>query len=148
MIIKMIEQKVVQSYEVFIVTFYRAQYRLYRQTLRNLIFRDSTMLDVQVRTMNFMQRCQRSFIFLDLMTCQRLSFMRIKNRVNVIYFKTEYVMMIVENVDQIMKKQLKHRLHFENVFDHVKLLEASITVIETKRNFCLSLLLSRADVVD
>jgi superfamily I DNA and/or RNA helicase len=46
MIIKMIEQKIVQSCEVFIITFYRAQYRLYRQTLRNLFLRDSTMLDV------------------------------------------------------------------------------------------------------
>jgi hypothetical protein len=82
------------------------------------------------------------------MTCQRLSFMRVKNRVNVVCFRTKHVMMIVEDVDQIIKKQLKHRLHFENVFDYVKLLEASITVIETKRNFCLSLSLSRADVVD
>jgi hypothetical protein len=106
------------------------------------------MLDVQVRTINFMQKCQKSFIFLDLMTCQKLSFMRIKNRVNVVYFKAEHVMMIVEDVDQIMKKQLKHRLHFENVFDYVKLLKASITVIETKRNFCLLLSLSRADVID
>jgi hypothetical protein len=34
------------------------------------------------------------------------------------------------------------------MFDHVKLLEASITVIKTKHNLCLSLSLSRADVVD
>jgi hypothetical protein len=74
--------------------------------------------------------------------------MRVKNRVNIVCFRTKHVMMIVEDVDQIMKKQLKHRLHFENVFDHVKLLKASITVIKTKRNFCLSLSLSRADVVD
>jgi hypothetical protein len=88
--------------------FYRAQYKFYRQTLRNLFFRNSTMLDVQIRTMNFMQKYQKSFIFFNLMTCQRLSFMRVKNRVNVVYFKTKHVIMIVENVDQIMKKQLKH----------------------------------------
>jgi hypothetical protein len=82
------------------------------------------------------------------MTCQKLSFMRVKNRVNVVYFKIKHVMMIVEDVDQIMKKQLKHRLHFENVFDYMKLFEASITIIETKHNFCLSLSFSRADVVD
>jgi hypothetical protein len=74
--------------------------------------------------------------------------MHVKNRVNVVCFKAKHVMMIVEDVDQIMKKQLKHRLHFENVFDYVKLLEASITVIKTKRNFYLLLSLSRADVVD
>jgi hypothetical protein len=82
------------------------------------------------------------------MICQKLNFMRVKNRVNVVCFKAKHFMMIVKNVDQIMKKQLKHRLHFENVFDHVKLFEASIIIIETKRNLYLSFSLSRADVVD
>jgi Trk K+ transport system NAD-binding subunit len=74
--------------------------------------------------------------------------MRVKNRVNVVYFRTKHVIIIVKDVDQIMKKQLKHRLHFENVFDYVKLLEASIIIIETKRNLCLLFSLSRANVVD
>ncbi len=148
MTINMIEREIMQFHEVFIIIFYRAQFKLYRQTLRNLSLMNSKLRDTQVRTMNFMQECQKSFIFLDLMICQNLDFMRLKNRVNVTCFRTKYVMMIVENIDQIMKKRIQLRRYFENVFNHVKLLRAFVTSIDRERNSYLSLSLSRADVID
>ncbi len=99
LMIKMIERNVMQSREMFIIIFYRTQFKLYKQILRNLSLMKSKLLNIQIRTMNFMQECQKSFIFLDLMICQQLNFMRIKNRVNEICFKTEHVMMIIDDID-------------------------------------------------
>ncbi len=133
---------------MFIIIFYRVQFKLYKQILRNLSLMKSKLLNIQVRTMNFMQKCQKSFIFLDLMICQKLNFMRVKNRVNVTCFRTEHVMMIIDDIDQIMMKRLQFRQYFDNVFNHVKLLKEFVTSNDTKRNFYLSLSLSRTDVID
>jgi hypothetical protein len=43
------------------------------------------------------------------MICQKLNFMRVKNRVNVTCFKTKHAMMIIDDIDQIMKKRLQLR---------------------------------------
>ncbi len=74
LMIKMIERNVMQFREMFIIIFYRAQFKLYKQILRNLSLMKSKLLNIQVRTVNFMQECQKSFIFLDLMICQKLDF--------------------------------------------------------------------------
>ncbi len=148
LMIKMIERNVMQFREMFIISFYRAQFKFYKQILRNLSLMKSKLLNIQVRTMNFMQECQRSFIFLNLMICQKLNFMRVKNRVNVTCFKTEHVMIIIDDIDQIMMKWLQFRQYFDNVFNHVKLLREFVTSNDTKRNLYLSLSLSRADVIN
>ncbi len=57
LMIKMIERNVMQSREVFIIIFYRAQFKLYKQILRNLSLMKSKLLNIQIRTMNFMQEC-------------------------------------------------------------------------------------------
>jgi hypothetical protein len=134
--IKMIERNVIQSREMFIIIFYRVQFKFYKQILRNLSLMKSKLLNIQIRTMNFMQECQRSFVFFDLMICQKLNFMRIKNLVNVICFKTEHVIMIIHDIDQIMMKRLQFRQYFDNIFNHVKLLEEFVTsnVFETSEN--------------
>jgi hypothetical protein len=148
LMIKMIERNVMQSREMFIIIFYRAQFKLYKQILRNLSLMKSKLLNIQVRIMNFMQECQKSFIFLDLMICQKLNFMRIKNRVNVTCFRTEHVMMIIDDIDQIMMKRLQLRQYFDNVFNHVKLFREFVTSNDTKRNLYLSFSLSWTDVID
>ncbi len=82
------------------------------------------------------------------MICQKLNFMRVKNRVNVTYFRTKHAMMIIDNINQIIKKRLQLRQYFENVFNYVKLLREFVTSNDTKRNSYLSLSLSRKDVLD
>jgi hypothetical protein len=74
--------------------------------------------------------------------------MRVKNRVNVICFKTKHIMMIIDDIDQIMKKRLQLRQYFENVFNYVKLFKDFVTNNDIKRNFHLSFSLSRTDVLD
>jgi hypothetical protein len=74
--------------------------------------------------------------------------MRVKNRVNVTYFRTKHAMMIIDNINQIIKKRLQLRQYFENVFNYVKLLREFVTSNDTKRNSYLSLSLSRKDVLD
>jgi hypothetical protein len=57
LMIKMIERNVMQFREMFKIIFYRAQFKLYKQILRNLSLMKSKLLNIQIRTVNFMQEC-------------------------------------------------------------------------------------------
>ena len=134
----MIKQNVFISNQIFIFTFYRAQLKLYQQTLRNMILNVSKIDKTDVKMMNFMQNSESIFIIMNVVIIKSFEFIRLKNRVNVACFRFKSDLMIIANVDKIIKLQKIKRFHFEKVFQYVKDFYAKHDSV--KQNFCKYLL--------
>jgi hypothetical protein len=144
----MIDKGVVSPGQVTILTFYRAQAKLYRQGLRNLAIAHPNMFAVQVRTVDSMQGNQAPFVLLDVVTTSKLGFMRMRNRVNVACSRAMDGLAIVGDIDGIMKDKPHLRRHFGNVFNHVKKLRAEITYPDPTLSQYLPKSLKREDILD
>ena len=146
--IEIIDGAVVNAAQLTILTFYRAQYKLYRQGLRNLSLSRPEMSTIRVRTVDSMQGGEAPFIILDFVTTEQLGFMRLRNRVNVACSRPMEGLIIVGDVEGVMKGRAHERRYFGNVFNHVKRLRAEAKVPELESNEYLPSSLQRGDCVD
>ena len=118
--IPMITNGIIQAQDLTILTFYQAQRRLYQRALRSLVFSNPRMAGIRVRTVDSMQGSQARFIILDVVTCSRLGFMRLRNRINVACSRPMDGLVIAGDVDGIMKEWPRERRHLGNVINHLK----------------------------
>lgn len=75
LMIKMIEEGVVKPSEVVIMTFYRAQLKIYQQALRSLSLAHPNMVEIRVYTVDKMQGSQAPFIIMDIVVTKRMGFL-------------------------------------------------------------------------
>ena len=148
LMMNMIIKKIVKFSDIFILFVYRAQFKLYRQTIKNMNLFHFEMLNIQIRTMNFMQKNQTSLIIFDIVVCQRLDFMRLKNKMNVTCSRIMKKMIIVANVKQMMNERYNVRQHFDNVINHIKRLREFATIINTVFNAFFSRSFIRENMTD
>ena len=145
-VVRMIQKEIVKFIDILIMISYRAQYKFYRQIVRNLILIDFKTKHIQIQTMNFMQKCQTFIIFFDIVASQKFDFMKNKNRMNVACFRVMKTFIIIVNVDEIMKQFFFVRCHFENVFNHFKRLRVEQKYFFKRINNFLSTILLRGDM--
>ena len=148
LMMNMIIKKIVKFSDIFILFVYRAQFKLYRQTIKNMNLFHFEMLNIQIRTMNFMQKNQISLIIFNIVVCQRFDFMRLKNKMNVTCFRIMKRMIIVANVKQMMNERYNVRQHFDNVVNHIKRLREFATIIDIVFNAFFSRLFIRENITD
>jgi hypothetical protein len=109
-----------------ILTFYKIQMKVYRQIIRNLSLIESRMINIQVKTMNFMQKNQIFVIIMNVMICNKVDFLRLRNRVNVACFRIMNELFVVSDFINIMSEKIFHRQHIDNVFTFM--IERSIKI--------------------
>jgi hypothetical protein len=132
LVVNLLDKKIVTSTQLFVMTFYRAQFKIYRQTLRNLSLARSEMTEIQVKTMNIMQEEQAFLIIMNLMTCERLSFLQTKNRMNVAFFRAQNDFIVIDDVTNIMKEKTKHRRHLKSVIIFIINQDANVKFEKSK----------------
>lgn len=115
----MIDKKIVQSHEVLIMTFCRAQVRMYQQALRSWSMENPAMIDVRALTADQMQGSQAPFIIMDTVVTTRLGFLKLRNRVNIACSRAQDGLMIVGDSKQVLNLGSGLRRHFGNVFSYI-----------------------------
>jgi hypothetical protein len=114
--INFIKERIMKFVNLVILTFYKIQMKVYRQIIRNLSLIESRMINIQVKTMNFMQKSQIFVIIMNVIICNKIDFLRLKNRVNVACFRIMNELFIVSDVINIMSEKIFHRRYIDNVF--------------------------------
>ena len=115
-----IKKDIFISNQRIIFTFYRAHLKLYQQTFRNMILSVSKIDKIDVKTISSMQDSESIFIIMNVVIIECLSFMRLKNRVNVVCFRFKNDLTIIANVHDIMKLHKSKLFYFEKIFSYVK----------------------------
>ena len=118
--VNMINKRKIQAQDLLIMTLYRAQYRLYRQSIQSLARSDAWLMGVKVKTVDSMQGCKATFIIFDVVATENIGFLRLKNRVNVACSKGIDGMIILGDAEGILKEKAKCRRYFGDVFNYLK----------------------------
>ncbi len=58
---------------------------------------------------------QAFLITMNLMICTRLNFLQAKNRINVVFFRAQNDLFVIDDVINNMKKKMPHRRHLKSV---------------------------------
>ncbi len=146
--IDFLKERVMKFVDLVILTFYKVQMKVYRQIIRNLSLIEFRMIDIQVKTMNFMQRNQISVIIMNVMICNKIDFLRLKNRVNVACFRVMNELFVVNDVINIMSEKIFHRRHIDNVFTFMIERSIKIRVKDLRSSSYVSTILFRRDMKD
>jgi hypothetical protein len=146
--INLIKERVMKFVDFVILTFYKVQMKVYRQIIRNLSLIEFRMIDIQVKTMNSMQKSQISVIIMNVMICNKIDFLRLRNRVNVACFRVMNELFVVSDVISIMSEKIFHRRHIDNVFTFMIERSIKIRVKDLKSSSYVSTILSRRDMKD
>jgi hypothetical protein len=146
--IDLIKKRIMKFVDLVILTLYRAQMKVYRQIIRNLSLIESRMIDIQVKTMNFMQKSQISVIIMNVMICNKIDFLRLRNRVNVACFRIMNELFVVSDVISIMSEKVFHRRHIDNVFTFMIERSIKIRVKDLRSSSYVSTILFRRDMKD
>ena len=85
---------------------------------------------IDIKTMNSMQNSESIFIIMNVVIIEFLNFMRLKTRVNVVYFRFKDDLTIIANVHDIMKLHKNKRFYFEKLFSYVKNFSAEHKPVE------------------
>jgi hypothetical protein len=117
--IDFIKKKIMKSIELVILIFYQIQMKVYRQVIKNLFLIEFLMINIQIKTINFMQRNQASVIIMNVIMCKKINFLRLRNRVNMTCFRVMNELFIVDDVTSIMKEKIFRHRHIDNVFTFI-----------------------------
>ena len=118
-VMNLIDSGTLEADDVTILTFYRAQRRLYLQSLENASSAKPKMRNIQVRTVDSMQGRESPFILLDTVTTKPLRFLQYKNRINVSCSRAKDGMAIVAEFDDITRQDEIECRYFGNVLQHI-----------------------------
>lgn len=144
----MIGKEIVAPAQLVILTFYRAQYKIYRQALRNLSLAQPRMADIQVKTVDIMQGGQGTVIIMDLVVCNRVGFLQSMNRLNVSCSRAMDGLFVVGDLTGIMNERPNHRRHLGNVITYISKLRARVKMVDTEQNKYVPTSLSHGDLED
>jgi hypothetical protein len=146
----LINKKIIKPEQLVILTCYRAQYKIYRQALRNLSLAQSRMADIQVKTVDIMQSGQATVIIMDLVVCGRVGFLQSMNRVNVFCSRAMDGLFVVGDFTGIMKEKPSNRRHLVGggVITYISELNARVTTVDTEPNEYVPTSLSRGGLED
>ena len=92
------------------------------------------MIDIQVKTVNSMQGRQAEFVIFDFVATSNIGFMRLQNGVNVACSRAMDRMVILGDVDGILKEKIHRRWNLSNVFNYLKTRQLSKFAVKTPRN--------------
>ena len=81
-----------------------------------------------------MQGRQAEFVIFDLVATGNIGFMRLQNRVNVACSRAMDGMVILKDVDGILKEKIHCRRNLSDVFNYLKTRRLSKVAIKTPRN--------------
>jgi hypothetical protein len=146
--INFIKKRIMKFVDLVILTFYKIQMKVYRQIIRNLSLIESRMINIQVKTMNFMQKNQIFVIIMNVMICNKIDFLCLKNRVNVVCFRIMNKLFVVNDVINIMSEKIFHRRHIDNVFTFMIERSIKIRVKNLRSSLYVSTILFRRDMKD
>jgi hypothetical protein len=146
--INLIKERIMKFVDFVILIFYKIQMKIYRQIIQNLSLIEFRMINIQVKTMNFMQRSQISVIIMNVMICNKIDFLRLRNRVNVACSRIMNELFVVNDVINIMSEKIFHRQHIDNVFTFMIERSIKIRVKDLKSSSYVSTILSRRDMKD
>ena len=132
--IDMISRGVIKPRDLLIITSYCAQFRLYWQSIQALARVKPRMMNIQVRTVDSMQGRQAEFVIFDLVASGNIGFMRLQNRVNVACSRAMDRMVILRDVDGILKEKIHCRRNLSDVFNYLKTRRLSKVAVKTLRN--------------
>ena len=118
--VNMINKGKIQSQDLLIMTLYHAQYCLYRQSIQSLAHSDVQLMGIKVKTMDFMQRCEATFIIFDVVATKNIEFLRLKNCVNMTCSRAINEIVILGDVKEILKKKAKRRRYLGDIFNYLK----------------------------
>jgi hypothetical protein len=126
LVVDLLDKGIVTPAQLLVMTFYRAQFKIYRQALRNLSLARPEMAEVQVKTVDTMQGGQAPLIIMDLVACGRLGFLQAKNRMNVAFSRAQDGLIVVGDATNIMKEETKHRRHLGSVITFITNQDANV----------------------
>ena len=86
-------------------------------------------MKIEMKTIYVMQNNEKRLIIMNLMIHNQIEFLRMKNRINVTFFRTMNNLFIVEHIKNIMKQRSFKREHFDNVITHFTKNNVKINVI-------------------
>ena len=141
------QKKIVNFVQLLILIFYRVQHKIYRQIFFNLFNAQFAMIFIEIKTINFIQNNKKRLIIMNFVIFDHIEFLRVKNRINISYFRAMNDLFIVENMKNIINQKKHKREHFKNVITHFTKNEIKIK-IKTKnliRNQYVSKFLKQND---
>jgi hypothetical protein len=98
--------------------------------------------------MNFMQRNQIFVIIMNMMICNKIDFLRLKNRVNVACFRIMNELFVMNDVINIISEKIFHRQHIDNVFTFMIEKSIKIRAKNLRSSSYVSTILFRRDMKD
>ena len=132
--INMINKGKIQPQDLLIITSYRAQYRLYRQLIQSLARSNTRLMGIKVRTVDSMQGCEATFVIFDVVATENIGFLRLRNRINVACSRAIDGMVILRDVERILKEKIRRRRYLGDVFNYLKKKRWAKPAIETTPN--------------
>ena len=120
------------------MTLNRTLYNQYNQAIKCLALEISHMANIRVKTVDSMQGRQAKYIIFNIIISKHLGFMQLKNRVNVVCFRTMDGMVIFTDVRAILYDSHLRCKHIGNVFIYFMKHQWRKKVINTAPNWYLS----------